>query len=310
MARGEGRRRPSGTYGGTRSGKDARGTTGGSASGRRNNPAGGAGRKDGAGAERERGRVERMRERDIADFLKREVEPVRGTAFERAVYRASVGLGDGTELPCVAFSSASERTGLAIRRIGEERERRERRAGEAAAGIGPAGEGEGHDPYRSIVKNFVAGGGRVAPYDVAEVRKSPHAIPAELYEVLRGAGETAMGYQAFWGTMDDGAEFLFGTTYELVFFSTPEGYAADRLVSVRPLKRDDYPWPGPESSVWRAMCRFDCYRRRSELMGLSDDIVRECPLPESGYVVPGGHVFRTRSFENLRDRYTITEDGA
>lgn len=140
-------------------------------------------------------------------------------------------------------------------RRGDERATTAREAA-GAAGLGP--EGEVYDPYRGTVRALVAEGGRVASYHIAEVRKSPHAVPAELYRTLWGAGETTMGYQAFWGTMDDGAGFLFGTTYELMFFSAPEGYTASRLVSVRPLKRD-YPWPEPEGGVWREMCRFGCY---------------------------------------------------
>lgn len=44
-------------------------------------------------------------------------------------------------------------------------------------------------------------------------------------------------------------------------------------------------------------------------MGLFDEIRCEYPPPESGYRLPPGHTFKTKSLGGALDNYTITADG-
>ena len=135
------------------------------------------------------------------------VEPL-ADAFYGPRYRCSLTLNDGTFLPCVVLQSRKRLVELAKRRIQEE-----------MSGRGRIG---GDDPYGQIVSSFVAGGNRVAAYDVAEATQSRFAPPLELLSRIQG--ETTMGWTGWVFRMRDQSLFSYGSSFRMEFLQLPDGY--------------------------------------------------------------------------------------
>ena len=180
-----------------------------------------------------------MKPEDIAAFVRANIEPL-----PRAGPRYSVAakLTDGTSLPCVVVESVTHVVDLAMRRFEEERLR------EIKSNSGLTG------GYRKIVEAFVAAGNRVNYYEIESLQKSDFAIPlARLGEIK---GETSMGWTEFYGTMKDGAEFRFGTTFHEEFFEMPQGYSATDIQMIVPAVRSEEP---RYEKVFREKPFFICY---------------------------------------------------
>ena len=169
-----------------------------------------------------------MDENDIAEFVKTNLEPIRGP-LERSAYRCAAYLTDGAYLPCVLVASKSEWVDLAIRRFAETTADRRRLFGKRRFG-------RGFD-YKSIVEVFVAAGNRVNSYDIARLETSRYALP--LARLLEIKGETSMSWTQFVAVMKDGQEFSFGTTFLTQFFNMPDGYTASDVATIRPHERLD-----------------------------------------------------------------------
>lgn len=135
------------------------------------------------------------------------VEPL-DDAFYGPRYRCSLTLKDGTFLPCVVLQSRKRLVELAKRRIQEE-----------MSGRGRIG---GDDPYGQIVSSFVAGGNRVAAYDVAEATQSRFAPPLQLLSRIQG--ETTMGWTGWVFRMRDQSIFSYGSSFRMEFLQLPDGY--------------------------------------------------------------------------------------
>jgi hypothetical protein len=93
--------------------------------------------------------------------------------------------------------------------------------------------------YRSIVRNFVATGNTINDYDIREVGLSSFAIPLARTREIKG--ETSMSWTEFYATMQDGAEFRFGTTFLIEFFEMPDGYTANDIQKITPAVRGQTP---------------------------------------------------------------------
>jgi hypothetical protein len=142
-----------------------------------------------------------IKEASIADYLRREVEPLEHPAYGKQ-YRVSARLTDGTHLPCVVFQSSSQRVSLALKRFKELRWRRQE--------------------YERVVASFVTGGSHISSWAIASVEQSPFAWPPALLKTIHG--ETAMSWTSFVAEMTDGTFHSFGTTFLFEFFELPEGY--------------------------------------------------------------------------------------
>jgi hypothetical protein len=127
------------------------------------------------------------------------------TALDIAVRSLS---RNGTFLPCVVLQSRKRLVELAKRRIQEE-----------MSGRGRIG---GDDPYGQIVSSFVAGGNRVAAYDVAEATQSRFAPPLQLLSRIQG--ETTMGWTGWVFRMRDQSVFSYGSSFRMEFLQLPDGY--------------------------------------------------------------------------------------
>lgn len=143
------------------------------------------------------------------------VEPLEDSIYG-PLYRCSLTLKDGTELPCAVLQSKGKIVDLAKRRIQEEQ-----------GGKGRLG---GADPYGQIVSVFVAGGNRINDYDVVAATPSRFAPPVALLREIHG--ETTMGWTGWVFEMRDGRLFPYGSSFTMEFFQLPDGYSFDDVVQV------------------------------------------------------------------------------
>jgi len=180
-----------------------------------------------------------MKAKDIISHVTRTIEPLDDRIHGR-LYRCAATLTDGTHLPCVVIKNATKRVDLAIKRF--EETRHDKTLHESAG-------------YRATVASFVCSGNIVNDYDIHALDNSPFALPIHLVSQI--GGETSMGWTEFIGTMDDGVDFCFGTTFDAMFFNMPEGYIAQRLVKVVPSIRGER----RHETVYRERPFFECYLR-------------------------------------------------
>ena len=145
----------------------------------------------------------------LANFLKKEIEPLSDFIYGNR-YRAAARLLDGTYLPCVVFQSKSAQLDLALRRFDELRSK--------------------PDQYRTVVETFVAGGSRIAEYEIKSVEASPYAWPLAILRQIHG--ETVMSWTAFVVEMKDGSMHSYGTSYNFEFFDLPDGYSFRDITAV------------------------------------------------------------------------------
>jgi hypothetical protein len=153
----------------------------------------------------------------IAAYLKSGVEPWPDQIYGEG-YRCSARLTDGTFLPCVMLRRSEATVELAMRRFEEEKR---------GKGVFRTG---GSDAYKSIVRNFTAGGNRVNAYDIETVEPSRFAIPLSLLKQIEG--ETTMAWTGFVFEMRDGQRFAYGTSFGVEFFNLPNGYEFTDVLAV------------------------------------------------------------------------------
>jgi len=178
----------------------------------------------------------------IAEFVKTNAEALPASEPYGVRYRVSATLTDGTFLPCVVVQSSKKLVDLAKRRFEQER-----KSGIKAI-LGNSGN------YDRIVETFVASGNRMNHYDIASLGISRFSIPlARLREV---GGETSMSWTEFYGTMSDGVEFRFGTSFLTEFFDMPEGYCACDLQKIIPAIRHEKP---RADIIYREKPFFTCF---------------------------------------------------
>ena len=150
-----------------------------------------------------------MKLAELTKFLRENIEPLKDVnRGER--YRAAAHLNDGTYLPCVVFEGKQAWVELALRRFKQVRWKRAH--------------------YRMVVESFVAGGSRVAEYDLKTVEISPFAWPIELMRTIHG--ETTMGWTAFVAEMKDGTMYSYGTEFRVEFFDLPQGYSHREILRI------------------------------------------------------------------------------
>jgi len=143
-----------------------------------------------------------MKADEIAKFLRDQVEPLENEIYGNR-YRAAVRLKDDTYLPCVVFQSRSKQVELAMRRFEQLR---------------------GHtSQYKTVIETFVAGGSRIADYQIKSVEPSLYAWPREILNRIHG--ETVMSWTAFVVEMKDGTMHSYGTSFSFEFFDLPKGYS-------------------------------------------------------------------------------------
>jgi len=158
-----------------------------------------------------------IKENEIIDFLKRNVEPLKEENFGDG-YRASVYLTDGTFLPCVIFRNSKKIIELAKRRFKEEIKGRGKMRNFPEGG------------YNAIVKSFVAHGNCINAYNIAKVEISKYAFTLSVIEQIHG--ETVMGLTVFAAKMKDGKYFGFRTDFGFEFFDMPENYSVEDIVKI------------------------------------------------------------------------------
>jgi hypothetical protein len=157
-------------------------------------------------------------------------------------YRCSATLTDGTFLPCVVIGSKEAQVRLALRRFDETR-------ADGTTWFGRRSYGKGFD-YASVVESFVTAGNHLNHYDIASLRETDFALPVAILNQIQG--ETSMAWTQFTGTMRDGLEFSFGTTFHFEFFSMPPGYTARDIRSIISHKR-------LEGELFRERPFFTCF---------------------------------------------------
>jgi hypothetical protein len=108
--------------------------------------------------------------------------------------------------------------------------------------------------YTAIVRNFVICGNCLDAYDIESLQPSKFAISLERSREI--GGETSMGWTEFYGTMHDGTEFRFGTTFLTEFIDMPDGYSASDIKRIVPAVRSDKP---RAEKVYREKPFFTCY---------------------------------------------------
>jgi hypothetical protein len=163
-----------------------------------------------------------MDDKSIVAWVKKHSEPVPALGGGNA-YRCAAYLKDGLYLPCVLVAGKKGWIALAKQRLAED---------------------------KSVIETFVASGNRVNGYDIERLEPSRYAVRAALLRQV--PGETSMSWTQFVGVMRDGREFAFATTYYNEFFTMPEGYTAEDLVSVRAHDRGNTQW-------YRERPFFTCY---------------------------------------------------
>ena len=154
----------------------------------------------------------------MGDWLKNvvnKVEPLEDKIYGPR-YRCTLTLRDGMVLPCAVVQSKQRLIDLAKRRIKEEMK-----------GRGMLG---GPDPYGQIVSVFIAGGNRIADYEVAEATESKYATPHALLSQIHG--ETTMGWTGWVFRMKDGRRFSYGSSFSFEFFQLPDGYSFEDVAEV------------------------------------------------------------------------------
>jgi hypothetical protein len=187
--------------------------------------------------------------------LTRDIEPLRDPA-EGPRYRCSATLVDGTHLPCVVVQPKAQRIALARRRLG--------------VPWWKLGLTRGAEPSTPTLEAFVAGGDRVADYEISSVSPSRFAIPIHLLSKIRG--ETSMAWTGWVMRMRDGRPFSYGSSFRMEFFHLPDGYEfadvaevinhsyVDASGAIRSLHHDQ-----PAISVYRSLpilrerVFFTCY---------------------------------------------------
>lgn len=163
-----------------------------------------------------------VKEADIIKWVKTNIEPLEDYSTSSKLYRCSVVLNDGLELPGVVFRPKKNWVDLAIKRF---KEFPIKNGNLLNRGMN----------YRSIVETFICSGNRINYYDIKELKESPFAIPLERMREIKG--ETSMGWTQFTARMADGNEFEFGTTFLTEFFNMPNGYSAKEIIKIIPAVR-------------------------------------------------------------------------
>lgn len=180
-----------------------------------------------------------MKIEEIKKYIEKNITPLPGYSSKEKLYCCSAVLTDGTFLPCVVIQDAKYYLQLALKRFEETRKNKK---------LHPS------MGYESIVKNFVCSGNRLNYYEIKDLQPSIYAIPPERMRKI--GGETSMGWTEFKAIMDDGAEFSFGTTFEIIFFDMPKGYTAERIKKIIPTERAK---AKGSSEVYREKPYFSCY---------------------------------------------------
>jgi hypothetical protein len=183
-----------------------------------------------------------MSPEEITAFVKANVESLPARAPYGPRYRVAALLTDGTQLPCVVVEAAGPIVDLAMRRFEEEKKGGIRAILKQSGG------------YRAIVRSFVTSRNSVVHYDIASLQLSRFSISLERSREI--GGETSMGWTEFYGTMRDGREFRFGTTFFTEFFDMPEGYSASDIVKIEAAVRSEKP---RHERVYREKPFFTCY---------------------------------------------------
>ena len=178
-----------------------------------------------------------MKEKEIAEWVKSNVIPLSDRIYGKR-YRCAAILNDGLYLPCVVISSSQTKVAQALKRFDETRN-----DNSLHKSVG----------YRSIVKSFVTSGNRLNHYDIKELKLSDHALSLDRLGEIKG--ETSMGWTEFYGAMEDGKEFCFGTAFFQEFFCMPEGYTATQVKHITPAVRGE---PRKYEHVYRERPFFEC----------------------------------------------------
>lgn len=178
----------------------------------------------------------------IAAFVTSNIEPIPALAPYGARFRVSATLTDSTFLPCAVIEAAQPVVDLAMRRFDEEKKGGIRAILRMAGG------------YPAIVRNFVISGNCVNSYDIESLQPSKFAISLERSREI--GGETSMSWTEFYGTMHDGVEFRFGTTFLTEFFDMPEGYSATDIQKIVPAVRGEKP---RQENIYQEKPFFTCY---------------------------------------------------
>lgn len=105
-----------------------------------------------------------MKIEDLIKFLKNEIEPIEDDIYGLE-YRTSAHLKDGTFLPGVTFRNSDKIT-----------EQRIKRMEDVKSGNGKIRYQDNRDPFKEIMKLFVAKGNRVNDYDIDKVQRSEFAF--------------------------------------------------------------------------------------------------------------------------------------
>jgi hypothetical protein len=150
-----------------------------------------------------------MKPEEMASFVIDKVEPLKDKIYGNR-YRVAAHLNDGTYLPCLVLQSRQAQVELALRRFKQHRWKR--------------------SEYKSVVETFVAGGSRVAHYQLKDIEISPFAWPIELLKTIHG--ETTMGWTAFVAEMKDGTMYSYGTSFNFEFFDLPVGHSHSDIVKI------------------------------------------------------------------------------
>jgi hypothetical protein len=178
-----------------------------------------------------------MRPEKIAEFVKRNVEPLPASPPYGERYRVAGTMADGTSLPCIVVESASLTVDLALKRFEQTKT-----------------SDDPHMGYRAIVRTFVTKGNTINDYDLRDLSISPYAIPLSRLREING--ETSMSWTEFYAIMTDGEEFRFGTTYLTEFFDMPAGYSAANIARIVPAVRGEQ---ARQEQIYREKPFFTCY---------------------------------------------------
>jgi len=144
-----------------------------------------------------------------------QVEPIQHPVYG-PLYRCSLTLVDGTQIPCAALQSKNKIVQLAKQRIEEE-----------TTSLGMVG---GLDSPHQSLAAFVVYGNNINDYDVLSVSLSRFAPPISLLKQIHG--ETCMGWTGWVFEMKDGKFFSYGTNFVMEFFNLPDGYLFDDVARV------------------------------------------------------------------------------
>ena len=178
----------------------------------------------------------------LAEYAASNIEPL-VDGLGQPSYRCAARLKDGLYLPCIVLESLPARVDLAIRRFEETIAENKR----GLLGGKPKFRGF---TYRDMVRTFATNTNQLTHYDIESVEPSSFAIPvARLAEVK---GETSMAWTQFTGTMQDGREFTFGTTFLMEFFQMPAGYVGTDVTAIESHKKSS-------AEIYRERPYFRCF---------------------------------------------------